>query len=186
MVVRTGTSDQSHYLFKQGGKMISIQGLLIAFMFGVAVTMTISAMWLLYAEYRIAKEEIIESKQGKIIQRFYGEIFQIEMEMMMKDNPKVISICTQFNLNTFTQGDVKWLMFDSKEAAIKKQTTEELDEPTVLQHFDIVGKTSEGFVLELQEGIEIKAVEVKENPIDEHDRYEDMQEYRARMNEDGG
>jgi hypothetical protein len=108
------------------------------------------------------------------------------MEMMMKDNPKVISICTQFNLNTFTQENVKWLMFDSKEAAIKKQTTEELDEPTVLQHFDIVGKTNEGFVLELQEGIEIKAVEVKENPIDEHDRYEDMQEYRARMNEDGG
>ena len=108
------------------------------------------------------------------------------MEMMMKDNPKVISICTKFNLKTITQGDVKWIMFDNKEEAIEKQTTGELDEPTVLQHFDIVGKTDQGFVLKLQEGIEIKAVEVKENPIDEHDLYQDRQEYRARMNEDGG
>ena len=83
--------------------------------------------------------------------------------MMMKEKPKVISICTKFNLKTFTQGDVKWIMIDNKDEAIKKQTTSELNEPTVLQHFDIVDKTDKGYVLELQKGIEIKAVEVGDN-----------------------
>ena len=74
MVVRTGTSDQSHYLFKQGGKMISIQGLVIAFMFGVAVTMTISAMWLMYAEYRIAKEEIKRANKERLSKDFMDNL----------------------------------------------------------------------------------------------------------------
>jgi hypothetical protein len=76
MVVRTGTSDQSHYLFKQGGKMISIQGLVIAFMFGVAVTMTISAMWLMYAEYRIAKEEIKRANKERLSKDFMDNFFK--------------------------------------------------------------------------------------------------------------
>ena len=82
------------------------------------------------------------------------------------EDAKVVSICFEFNLNDFTQGNIKWIMFDSKDNAIKKQTTEELDEPTVLQHFDILGKNEEGFILELQGGLEVKAVEVKQDAKD--------------------
>ena len=39
----------------------------------------------------------------------------------MKEKPKVISICTKFNLKTFTQGDVKWIMIDNKDEAIKNR-----------------------------------------------------------------
>ena len=53
-------------------------------------------------------------------------------------------------------------MYDSRDEAIKKQTEEELSEPTVLQHFKVVGTNDQGFVLELDEGIEIKYKEVSD------------------------
>ena len=74
--------------------------------------------------------------------------------------PKEISICSKFDLVNFKNGDVKWIMYDSRDEAIKKQTEEELSEPTVLQHFKVVGTNDQGFVLELDEGIEIKFKEV--------------------------
>jgi hypothetical protein len=73
---------------------------------------------------------------------------------------KVVSICFKFDVLTFKNGDIKWIMFDSKERAQEKQVTEELQEPTVLQHFNVVTKNNDGFVLELQDGIEVRAVEV--------------------------
>lgn len=78
MVVRTGTNDQSHYLFKQKGKsVLSIQGLIIMFMFGVAVTLTISVMWLMYAEYRIAKEEINRANKERLSKDFMEKFFKL-------------------------------------------------------------------------------------------------------------
>ena len=76
---------------------------------------------------------------------------------------KVVSICFDFNLKSFEQGEIRWIMFDSKDKAIQRQTTKELDRPTVLQHFDVVNNTDQGFVLELQDGLEVKAVEVEQN-----------------------
>lgn len=77
MVVRTGSNDQSHYLFKQKGKsVLSIQGLIIMFMFGVAVTLTISVMWLMYAEYRIAKEEIKRAHKERLSKEFMDNFFK--------------------------------------------------------------------------------------------------------------
>lgn len=74
--------------------------------------------------------------------------------------PKEISICFKFDLVNFKNGDVKWIMYDSRDEAIKKQSEQELSEPTVLQHFKVVGTNDQGFVLELDEGIEIKFKEV--------------------------
>ena len=91
---------------------------------------------------------------------------------MMKDHykeisdAKVVSICFNFNLKSFEQGDIRWVMFDSKDKAIEKQTTEELDEPTVLQHFNVKGKNDDGFILELQGVLEVKAVEVIQDAKD--------------------
>ena len=73
---------------------------------------------------------------------------------------KVVSICFKFDVLTFRNGDIKWIMYDSKEQAQNKQLTDERQEPTVLQHFDVVGKNNNGFVLELQKGLEVRAVEV--------------------------
>jgi hypothetical protein len=78
MVVRTGTNDQSHYLFKQKGKsVLSIQGLIIMFMFGVAVTLTISVVWLMYAEYRIEREEIRRANKEKLSKDFMEKFFKL-------------------------------------------------------------------------------------------------------------
>lgn len=78
MVVRTGTSDQSRYLFKQGGKsVLSVQGLIIMFMFGVAVTMSISAMWMMYVEYRITKEEIKSANKERLSKDFMEKFFKL-------------------------------------------------------------------------------------------------------------
>jgi len=57
--------------------MLSIQGLIIMFMFGVAVTLTISAMWLMYAEYRIAKEEIKRANKERLSKDFMDNFFKI-------------------------------------------------------------------------------------------------------------
>jgi len=56
--------------------MLSIQGLIIMFMFGVAVTLTISAMWLMYAEYRIAKEEIKRANKERLSKDFMDNFFK--------------------------------------------------------------------------------------------------------------
>jgi len=56
--------------------MLSIQGLIIMFMFGVAVTLTISAMWLLYAEYRITKEEIKRANKERLSIEFMDDFFK--------------------------------------------------------------------------------------------------------------
>jgi len=88
---------------------------------------------------------------------------------MMKDHykeisdAKVVSICFNFNLKSFEQGDIRWVMFDSKDKAIERQTTKELDRPTVLQHFDVVKDTDQGFVLELQEGKVVRVIEVEQD-----------------------
>lgn len=70
--MRTGTSDQSRYLFKQGGTMLSIQGLIIMFMFGVAVTMLVSAMWLGYTEYKLKQRD----NKDRLSQELLREIFR--------------------------------------------------------------------------------------------------------------
>jgi len=57
--------------------MLSIQGLIIMFMFGVAVTLTISAMWLMYAEYRIAKEEINRANKERLSKDFMEKFFKL-------------------------------------------------------------------------------------------------------------
>lgn len=80
--------------------MLSIQGLILMFMFGVAMTMLVSAMWLGYTEYKLKQKDDNERLSQELLQ----EIFKDE-------------------------------------------------------YIDA---------------------------MDEHDRYQDMQEYRARMNEDGG
>ena len=36
--------------------MLSVQGLIIMFMFGVATTLTITAMWLFYTEYKLNQQ----------------------------------------------------------------------------------------------------------------------------------
>ena len=78
MVVRTGTNDQSHYLFKQGGKsVLSVEGLMIMFMFGVAVTMSISAMWMMYVEYKITKEEIKQANKERLSKDFMEKFFKL-------------------------------------------------------------------------------------------------------------
>tara|TARA_B100001939_G_C16556110_1_gene452330 strand:- start:91 stop:366 length:276 start_codon:yes stop_codon:yes gene_type:complete len=90
----------------------------------------------------------------------------MNMDYKEIEDAKVVSICFEFNLNDFTQGNIKWIMFDSKDSAIDKQLKDELDEPTVLQHFNVKGKNDDGFILELQGGLEIKAVEVEQNAKD--------------------
>jgi hypothetical protein len=77
--------------------------------------------------------------------------------------PKEISICSKFDIVNFKNGDIKWIMYDSRDEAIRKQTEEELTEPTVLQHFKVVGTNDKGFVLELDEGIEVKFKEVTDD-----------------------
>lgn len=73
---------------------------------------------------------------------------------------KVLSICFKWDLETLSRGDIKWTIFDDKDQAILKQKTEELQEPTMLQHFNIVGKNDDGFILELQDGLKVELVEV--------------------------
>ena len=46
-------------------------------MFGVAVTLTISAMWLMYAEYRIAKEEINRANKERLSKDFMEKFFKL-------------------------------------------------------------------------------------------------------------
>ena len=45
--------------------------------------------------------------------------------------PKEISICSKFDIVEFKNSDIKWIMYDSRDEAIRKQTEEELTEPTV-------------------------------------------------------
>lgn len=72
--MRTGTNDQSHYLFKQGGKsVLSVQGLIIMFMFGVAMTMLVSAMWLFYTEYKLNKQRQRERISQDLLRKIFGE-----------------------------------------------------------------------------------------------------------------
>lgn len=74
MVVRTGTNDQSHYLFKQGGKsVLSVQGLIIMFMFGVATTLTITAMWLFYTEYKLNQQKQRERISQDLLRKIFGK-----------------------------------------------------------------------------------------------------------------
>ena len=55
--------------------MLSVQGLVIAFIGGVAVTLTISVMWLMYAEYRITKEELKQKSRMKFNEQFMRDVF---------------------------------------------------------------------------------------------------------------
>jgi len=55
--------------------MLSVQGLVIAFMGGVTVTLTISVMWLMYAEYRITKEELKQKSHMKLSEQFMRDLF---------------------------------------------------------------------------------------------------------------
>lgn len=74
MVVRTGTSDQSRYLFKQGGKsVLSVQGLIIMFMFGVAMTMLVSAMWIGYTEYKLKQRDNKDRLSQELLREIFGK-----------------------------------------------------------------------------------------------------------------
>lgn len=55
--------------------MLSVQGLVIAFMAGVSVSLAISVMWLMYTEYRITKEELKQKSRMKLSEQFMREIF---------------------------------------------------------------------------------------------------------------
>lgn len=95
-----------------------------------------------------------------------------------------VSICSTFDIANRKIGKVKWKMFNQKDKAIERQTKTELEEPTVLQHFREVVNDKGERELQLIDGLEVKFLQI--DTMDEHDRYQDMQEYRARMNEDGG
>ena len=56
-----------------------------------------------------------------------------------------------------------WVLNIDADEELSEALKEELDEPTVLQHFNVKGKNDDGFILELQGGLEIKAVEVEQN-----------------------
>jgi Na+-transporting methylmalonyl-CoA/oxaloacetate decarboxylase gamma subunit len=79
MVRTTGSSDQSISLFKQGGIMLSIQGLTIMFLFGILVAMAVMSFWLMYHEWkleradRLAKEEWEAEIRKKIQKKFFEE-----------------------------------------------------------------------------------------------------------------
>lgn len=46
-------------------------------MFGVAVTLTISVVWLMYAEYRIEREEIRRANKEKLSKDFMEKFFKL-------------------------------------------------------------------------------------------------------------
>lgn len=72
--MRTGTSDQSRYLFKQGGKsVLSVQGLIIMFMFGVAMTMLVSAMWIGYTEYKLKQRDNKDRLSQELLREIFGK-----------------------------------------------------------------------------------------------------------------
>jgi len=73
---------------------------------------------------------------------------------------KVLSVCFKWDLETLSKGGVKWIIYNDRDKATLKQKTEELQEPTMLQHFNIVGENDDGFILELQDGLEVDIVEV--------------------------
>lgn len=47
------------------------------FMFGVAVTMSISAMWMMYIEYRITKDEIKQANKERLSKDFMEKFFKL-------------------------------------------------------------------------------------------------------------
>ena len=54
--------------------MLSIQGLILMFMFGVAMTMLVSAMWLGYTEYKLKQRD--RDNKDRLSQELLREIFR--------------------------------------------------------------------------------------------------------------
>lgn len=71
----TGSSEPVNSLFKQGGIMLSWQGLIIMFMFGGAMTMAFMSLWMYYSEYRLEKaSKKLRLEQEEIIRRAIAKI----------------------------------------------------------------------------------------------------------------
>ena len=51
----TGLSEPVNSLFKQGGQMLSWQGLLLMFMFGGLITMAFITLWFMYSELKLER-----------------------------------------------------------------------------------------------------------------------------------
>ncbi len=53
--------------------MLSVQGLIIMFMFGVATTLTITAMWLFYTEYKLNQQKQRERISQDLLRQIFGK-----------------------------------------------------------------------------------------------------------------
>ena len=60
--------------------MLSVQGLIIMFMFGVATTLTITAMWLFYTEYKLNQQKQRERISQDLLRQIFGKDKECRIE----------------------------------------------------------------------------------------------------------